>query len=503
MQTIRNKREVKMNKWIKVVSVMLVLVLGAASVAYAAESSIPGGGWWSGEMIQNVGTGDATVIVSAYGTGGTYTAQATLAQNAAKNFTPSDFTGMPDGFEGAAVVSSDEPIKAIVNVTNRQAGGFGVAGGEAAAQYQGVDGSAVAKTLYFPMAKNDRFGKTTTFYIQNAGSAAATAQATFKMDDGNSYTYTTPSIQPNHMVIITPGDAGVPTSQTNRANIGSLKVTSAENLAGVVMEYVTAESPAKLLQSTRGFTESDFDSKFYAPTVKQNRFNRFTGIQVQNVEETASVDVSITLVGARGACAGQTYVRTATGLGPGESHTFNQIAGQDGQMVDNCAASATIVATGGDIVAVVSESFTSAFVGAGNQQASTTYSAFPDVATSQTVSVPMYKENRFSKYTGLMIQNVGTTQATNVVVTFIGAAGPAAGNTYSTKPQTIGAGSNIELSKVSENAGLWSGTAAPNDSTYGVTISSDQNVVSIANEAVYPGASLAQDKNNYEGFNLP
>ncbi len=49
---------------------------------------------------------------------------------------------------------------------------------------------------------------------------------------------------------------------------------------------------------------------------------------------------------------------------------------------------------------------------------------------------------------------------------------------------------------------MWASTTAPSNSTYGVTITADQNIVAIANEAVYPGAALLQDKNNYEGFNL-
>ena len=43
----------------------------------------------------------------------------------------------------------------------------------------------------------------------------------------------------------------------------------------------------------------------------------------------------------------------------------------------------------------------------------------------------------------------------------------------------------------------------PFDSTFGVTIIADQNVVAIANEAVYDTSTLVMDKNNYAGFNLP
>ncbi len=176
---------------------------------------------------------------------------------------------MPDGFNGSAVVSADQPIKAIVNVTNRESGGLGVAGGQAAAQYQGIDGVAVDTTLYFPMAKNNRYGKTTSFYIQNAGSTAATATCVFTMDDSTPYNYTTPPIGPGQMVVVTPADALVPATGTNRNNIGSLKVTSSQPLAGVVMEYNTGESPATLLQGTRGFTANDFDTAVFAPTVSR------------------------------------------------------------------------------------------------------------------------------------------------------------------------------------------------------------------------------------------
>ena len=483
-----------MKKLVRIVGVVVVIALALASVT-SAQGGIPGSGWWSGEMVQNVGTDDAHVVVTAYGAGEEYaTVETIIGVGGANNFVPGDFSGMADGFQGAAIVQADQPIKAIVNVTNRVSGDFGTTGGEAAAQYQGIDGDAVAMALSFPMAKNGRFGKTTAFYIQNAGGTAATATCVFATGTGT-YTHTTPSIAPSEMVVVVPGDAGVPSVNDSRGNIGSLSVTSSSDLAGVVMEYNTDESPAKLLQSTRGFTANDFDTTLYAPTVKQSRFSRFTGIQVQNVS-AGPVDVTLRLVGSRGACAGTVYTRTELALPAGESWTANQIAGQDGEMVDSCAASATIMATG-DIVAVVSESFISGYAG---QQASTTYSAFSDGAATMKISVPMYKENRYSKYTGLMIQNVGSAEATNVIITFNQAAGGT--GTFTTVAQTIPAGGSLELSNVSGNAELWDGDAAPSGGSFGVTVTADQNVVAIANEAVHSTATIAQDKNNYEGFNV-
>ncbi len=497
-----------MKKLVRMIGAVAVVAIVAVGMANAqGVSSIPGSGWWSGEMIQNVGTVDAHVLVTAYdaASSATYTAEATIPPNGAQNFIPSDLPGMPDGFQGAIVVNADQRTKAIVNVANRPAAGFGIPGGAAAAQYQGVDGSAVATTLYFPMAKNNRYNKTTSFYIQNAGDAAAEATCVFKMDDGGVYTHTTSPIGPSQMVVVVPGDAGVPNTNDNRQNIGGLTVSSVQPLAGVVMEYFTGENPATLLQATRSFTAQDFDTKLYVPTVKQLRYGRWTGIQVQNVD-SVPITVTITLVGSRGDCAGQTFVRRYLGLGPGQSHTFNQLPDADGAMVDNCAASATIEGTG-NIVATVNESFVSGYIPPGEQQASTAYSAFPDKFVSARISVPMYKENRYNKYTGLMIQNVSPVTATNVVIAFVGSAGPAAGYTYTTLPQTVRPGGSIELSKVSERSELWAGVGTvfvpPSGSTFGVTVIADQDVVAIANEAVYDTSTLVQDKNNYEGFNLP
>ena len=93
------------------------------------------------------------------------------------------------------------------------------------------------------MAKNNRFGKSTAFYIQNAGSSAASVTAVFKMDTGGTYTHTVASVSPNKMVLINPADAGVPSTggAGGRNNIGGLTVSSAQPLAGTVFEYTQGE----------------------------------------------------------------------------------------------------------------------------------------------------------------------------------------------------------------------------------------------------------------------
>ncbi len=498
-------RNMKRKSIYVVLSVIASLLFSSIAVAQDAPNSaddLPGSGWWTGIQLQNVGAAQANVSINSYqstGGGAPIGKSVTVAQNASTTLLPQDLD-LSSGFQGSAVVSSDQPLNAIVNVTNRQAAGNGIAGGLAAAQYQGVN--APATELRFPLVKRNHFGKTTTFSIQNAGSTAATATATFKVQAGE-FTFTTPSIEPGRMVIINPAAAGVP--EGNNVSVGSLTVTSSQPLAGVVSEH-GSEQPAVLLQSTRAFAPADGNVKAYAPIIKNEFFNRFTGLQVQNVS-AAAITIDVTYNGSGGTCAGQTFTNQATNVAAGASFTFVHLVGQAGNtMPAGCLASATITATGGNIVAIVNEAFTAAFLnggGNGGRQEATTYSAFAASAATTTVKAPLYKENSFNKGTGLQVQNVGTANATNVVVTFVGS-----GGTYVTNPQTISAGGALTLAEMYKKPAMFNGTPIPADingaaGVFGVTVTSDQPVVAIANESTYPfnASSIQQDKNNYEAFN--
>ncbi len=105
-------------RFIVLVAVGIMLAVGVGVVA--AQTGIPGSGWWTGETIQNVGSGTATIVVTAYDKNGslTYTASQTITSGSAIDLTPSNFPGMPSGFIGSAVISSDQPVKVAVNVTN-------------------------------------------------------------------------------------------------------------------------------------------------------------------------------------------------------------------------------------------------------------------------------------------------------------------------------------------------------------------------------------------------
>lgn len=472
--------------------VFMMLFVGSA----LAQSGLPGSGWWSGEQVQNIGSATANIVVTAYDKDSTSTYQSSQQVNAGESFTflPRDFAGMPDGFMGSAVVSSDQPMAAIVNVTNRQSGSNGVAGGLAAAQYQGVDGDAVAERLDFPLVKGDSFGKTTTFFIQNAGGSATTATATFTMRNGDTHTYTTPSIGANQMVVFSVLDASTFNPSDNAGRVGSLVVqsnTGGVALAGTVLEHATTENPATSASGTRAFTSDDYDTTLIAPVVKHNRGNRFTGLQIQNVSG-GPINVTVTYVGSSSTCRNQTYVDTVTGIAANSAHTIVHNRPSNTNLAADCTASATIVATG-NAVAIVNEAYTSDYINAGNTQRATTYSAMSNSNATTQISAPLFKDARFGKFSGLQVANVSGAEITDLVATFN--CRGAATFTAVSQPQTVAAGGAFLFVNPSSKS-IWT-TANPfssNNVNCSATVTAGGNIVGIVNEGALSGTDSEDRK---------
>jgi len=505
------------HKFQVVVALAIVAVMAFTSMAPAfAQDSVddmPGGGWWTGTQVQNVGTTGATLTVTSYDMDASVspvsTSPISLAKDASTTLLPADLN-TADDFQGSATISSDQPLRAIVNTTNLLSSpNYGVSGGLAAAQYQGVNNPDTE--VNFPLAKNSFYGKSTTFYVQNAGTNATTFQADFIFIGGNC-SITTPTVQPNRMTVISAAANSSCPSGNN--GLGSLKVTSSEPMAGVVMEH-GSEVPAVQLQSTRGFAPSDADTAVYAPIIKSEYGNRFTGLQIQNAT-TGPVDVTVTYKGiysqngAATNCAGTSYTSSKSGLASNESVTFVHLTSDStNPLPAGCLASATVSATG-NVVAIVNESFVKSFLdngGNGGRQEATTYAAFAGNSGTAKISAPLFKENSYKKGTGLQVQNVGSANASSVVATFIQSG---SGTSYVTNPISIAAGAAYTFLDVrNQAASFWNGTAMPSsvsDSSgvFAVVVTADQPVVAIANETTYPigRSEKQQDKNNYEGFNL-
>jgi hypothetical protein len=467
------------------VAILLLIFIGVVS----AQVGPPGSGYWFGATHQNVGAGEATLAVKAYdsASASTYSTSETLTAGASLNIGPDSIPGLPAGFIGSIVTSSNEPLVALVNLTNRQSGSNGVAGGLAAAIYNGVDSSGAATELEFPLVKNNHFNKTTTFYLQNAGSAASTIDVTFNVG-GTAYPYTTPSVAPGQMVAVDPGLAGVP---SGNGNVGAMSLTSAQPIAGAMLEHESAAAIGTVLQGSGPGVSED---TIYCPTFKQNHFGRTSGIQVQNLH-TAAQDITVTFKNAS-----NTFNSTKN-VAAGASVTFIN----DTNITSGTLFAATVAGADGPVAAVVNEATLP--LPAGVQQTATTYNCAGASSATATASYPAYKENRFGRTTALQIQNVGGATATNVVLTFT----DNNGNVRTSKSQTIASGASTAFTCVSANASLWNGTALAGNTLSGVTVTADQPILITANEASWSTTSPCTpnngagsfDKSTTEGFNLP
>lgn len=480
----------------KLISPLIFVVgLSLIIVAVALASGGPaGGGFYTGQTLQNVGAAEANVVVTAYDSVSalTYTKNFTVPVGSSITFFSGDL-GVPNGFQGSAIVSSDQSLKAIVNVTNKLSGSYGIGGGTAAAQYRGVDSSATGTTVSFPLAKGNFGGKTSAFYIQNAGASSAVFTATFLMGTSPSdpspvtYQYVSPAVGPGKMAVVISADALAPTGR-----IGSLKVVSTEPLAGTVLEYVTVQAPALILQGTTGFTPNDYDTRILFPVVKKQLSGRSTGLQVQNVT-AGSVGVTMVYHGAGGSCAtGTVFTETLRTLAASASTTYLDSA----LLPAGCLASAEATGTG-NIAGVVNEAFLPC-TGTCVQRA-TTYAAFPATNATAKVVAPVFKEDFGSKRTGLSIQNVGNATAAVTVVFKVGV------TSYTYGPVNIPVGGSalfLDMTNAAAYpAGNWiASSVMPNSSLAAVTITANQPIIGLANEA--PTGAAVQDNINYEAFNV-
>ena len=168
------------------ISSLLMTVLCVAALALIAP--LPGGGWWFGAQVQNVSSNTASVTFTTYDfASDTYSTISNISPGASGNYGMNTFS-LPGNFQGSSKANSNQDIRAIVNLTNRYAGGYGDSASlsPAAGQYDGL--VAAATTLRFPLVKNEQGEpnpltpaqeKTTTIIIQNVGTAQTTITADF------------------------------------------------------------------------------------------------------------------------------------------------------------------------------------------------------------------------------------------------------------------------------------------------------------------------------------
>lgn len=489
-------------------SILIVLSVGLLVSAQAPRElqELPGSGWWSGEQIQNVGSVTATVQGVAYAMDSTdeFDLNQSFTVGAGNSFTilPSSFNGANfvgmDGKAGAAVVSADQPLVAVVNVTNREVGNLaGVSGGFAAGTYEGADQSKVASQLNFPSFKKEYNGKDTTHYVQNTGTTATDITAQF-IYNGNTETAVFNAVAPNNSIAI------VPPSAIPAGTLGSLVVTNSEgnNLAGVATEYETGVSVATSLKASTAYVASDFDDVVYVPAYKKDYFQRTSALLIQSDAAVSGVMtftcVDVDTNDSDTQCTlGQAYTASYTIGDAGGSQTA---FAYDAIVTDlpEGLYGVEITSSGGNVVVSLDET---GFSGGSDfsipsPNRDTTSAGIPASKASAKWSCPSVKEVFANNSSAPVIYSIGESAAT-VNATYVNADG-----TFTLENQQAESGPSLVLFDVALNTADWAnnnGIATGTNNS--VTIQADQPVVVIVNENVhYTVSGFQQDAKQYNCF---
>jgi hypothetical protein len=504
-----------MRKQILRATAALGILFGVTSLASA--QTLPGSGWYSTAVIQNVGLTDATVHLDVYaqtGTAAPATADITpaIAPNASRVFFPGSggqfgnvdvSSPLPGDFSGSMVVSSDQPVVAIGQITNFQFAQFGVgiAGGFASEQYRGSP--ANSSTISYPTVKSSFAGKTTIFTVQAAG-ADVTATATIVTSDGTPHTKAL-TIPANRSVTFGPSDGFSPAIESVNCTVGgtldpntspcfgSLKVVGNNNIAGVALEYRDGVSPATTVQAASMFGTEDEGQTIICPTIK-NDFagnHRTTGVTVANTTAAAiTVDSEFTVASGTSP-VGTKFNQPTVTIPAGKSFVFGALQNTVGGLPAGNLAAAKFTSSAPGIVAVTSELNIS-----GSPVKFTTYTCFnPDNATAK-IAAPVVKRNFGNNTTGITVQNANATGALTVNATYSCNSGA---NTYGPIPSTsLNPGESFTYFQPAQ---------VPENSLCAATLEAGgtNKIVAILNESsdAFPGTTQFNlNTKNYEGFNL-
>jgi hypothetical protein len=344
----------------------------------------------SGIQVQNLSAAQASVIITFYNADGSTTGNGgisdTIVASGSKTFFPFTNTQVQAGFNGSAVVSSDQQVAAVVNV-------LGSGPANSAASYIGFQQGATS--LLIPLLMKGNSGFNTWFKLQNTGSA--TANATITYSDGTSTNAT-----------IAPGAAATfdQSQEAHNASVFAASITSNQPVAATIMQ----EDP-KTLFAYNAFTAGTTNPVL--PLVNANNSGYITGIQIQN-GGNASTNVTVSYTPS---AAGTACTETQT-IGAGQSATFalnafaTTVAGEDCANAAFVGSAQVTANSGGQpLVAVVNQLLPNV-----NGEA---YGSFDSSAATATVVMPLIMDRNSGFYTGFNVVNVGGA-ATTVNCVFTG-----------------------------------------------------------------------------------
>lgn len=371
----------------------------------------------TGIQVQNTSSSLANVVLTFHPSPGpVINVPDTISGSSSKTYFPLP-GAVPPGFNGAAVISADQPVVAVVNVIGgpnvaSSSGTFGR--GAYAAALQG------STTLLLPLLLKNHgsFQNTTWFRVQNIGTAPADIFVNYSDSTSNSAL----NVQPGDSVVFDQS------AETHSSTIFAATVTSTQPLAAAVVQEANP-GIGHLVYAYSGFSGGSTNPVM--PLINKNINNGYvTGVQIQN-GGTTSTQVTVTYFPANSSPPQNPSVGSCTEtqtIPPGGSANFTLgvFNGTPGPGVSTtCPSSGFLVFIGSaqvtgnsanqPLVVIVNQRQTGTGNGAG------AYNGFDPATGKQKVVFPLILDRAGSlqNYTGFNVQNVGT-MTTTVTCAFSG-----------------------------------------------------------------------------------
>jgi hypothetical protein len=303
---------------------VLVVVLSLLVIPTVAQAQVTTTAF---QIVNLSSSAAASVNVDFYDLNGTviYTLSDTISADSSKTYIQAQMAGVPDGFSGSVVVSSDQSIAAIVNQNTT---GGAIYNGS----YTGF--TAGSDSFYLPVILKNFYGYYTEISVQNAAGSPVNVTVT----------YSTPGCSDSRANLPVGTAVRFDNRQTCSGGLssnGSASISATGPVVAVVNQISTSGNKE---QTYNGFSPADGASTLYAPIALFQYYGFTSAFQVQNISG-GPMDITATYSDGRAA--------TVPGVAVGAAATFLQSA--EGHSPVWSGSAVITNNTGGDMVGIVNQ----------------------------------------------------------------------------------------------------------------------------------------------------
>ena len=284
--------------------------------------------------VQNT-SGTVANVTITYSNGATQTAQ--IQPGSSTQFDQSNNASLPAGFNGSAVVTSDQDVAVAVVQ----------AGPTTLLSYNGF--ATTSTTPVFPLINANNSGFITGISLQNAGTVATDVTVSYTHSSAGTDCTETQTIQPKGTAFFALNSFASSVAGENCANgatfVGSGKVTTnsaSQPLVGIVNQLNSRTNKGG---SYNGANPAEATSTVVLPIIQDRFFSYFTGFSITNVGDVAT-PITCNF-------SGSSATQSVASLAPGATFT----AVQQGAIAANYNGSGTCTASaaGAKIVGVLNQ----------------------------------------------------------------------------------------------------------------------------------------------------